>query len=269
MKTNFKLSIDLLPKGAWGNNFSRSLDKKDWDAIRHYVYKNANYACEICGFKTKDLDAHEVWDFCIDSKTQNLKNIIALCSSCHGVKHMRNSERIGYGQNAKRHFMRINNCSELDFANHYTQAQLQFDLLNTVYRWRIIADLDKFGGSGVEIKEKYVPFIVLDKTSDIKRVNYNSNSYIGAPKIRKAIIDNYQGTLNIVCDDALKVEFYLDNKKIKTKFNVIGRFITEFKVENLVGKKLQFKLTGTYGETLSSVYLLLDEKELTKHKGEL
>ena len=32
--TNLKLTIELLPKGAWGNDFSKTLSKKDWDTIR-------------------------------------------------------------------------------------------------------------------------------------------------------------------------------------------------------------------------------------------
>jgi len=37
--SNLILTIDLLPKGAWGNNFSKTLSKKDWDVIRDACYK--------------------------------------------------------------------------------------------------------------------------------------------------------------------------------------------------------------------------------------
>lgn len=82
---DLKLNIELLPKGAWGNDFSRTLAKKDWDTLRRVCYDKANHKCTICGFETDDLDAHEVWDFDIKTKTQTLKDIIAICSKCHGV----------------------------------------------------------------------------------------------------------------------------------------------------------------------------------------
>lgn len=55
-----KLTIELLPKGAWNNDFSKTLSQKDWDILRKECYKRANHKCQICGFETDDLDAHEV-----------------------------------------------------------------------------------------------------------------------------------------------------------------------------------------------------------------
>jgi 5-methylcytosine-specific restriction endonuclease McrA len=94
--SKLKLTIDLLPKGAWGNNLSKTLPKKDWDTLRHICYERAGNRCCICDKEDSRLDAHEVWEFDMRTKTQTLKDIMALCPACHGVKHMRNSERIGY-----------------------------------------------------------------------------------------------------------------------------------------------------------------------------
>ena len=35
---NYKLTIDLLPKGAWGNDFSKTLSQKNWDILRNKCY---------------------------------------------------------------------------------------------------------------------------------------------------------------------------------------------------------------------------------------
>lgn len=155
---NLKLTIDLLPKGAWGNNLSSILPKKDWDTLREFCYEKAKHKCEICG-ESGDLDAHEEWNFDTKSKTQTLKNIIALCSACHGVKHFRNSTRIGYGDSAKAHFLKINKCSPIAFASHYAEAQLLFEERNEVLRWKLKADLSRFGGKRIEVKERNIPFI--------------------------------------------------------------------------------------------------------------
>ncbi|MBR6778591.1 MAG: HNH endonuclease [Clostridia bacterium] len=271
---DLKLKIELLPKGAWGNDFSRTLSKKDWDVLRKKCYERANHKCQICGFTTDDLDAHEVWNFDINTKTQTLIDIVALCSKCHGVKHIRNSQRLGYGENAKRHFMNVNNCNELEFASHLTKAQLDFEERNQIYRWKMVANLDKFGGEDIEIKQRNIPFIEnsyqnidwnflsykeMKNLFEIKRKN---NNLISVPKINYIEVDNYQGTITISSLYTNKIEWYLDGFKIKTKFNIIGEFYTTLKVENLVGKDLNFILIGDNGQTVSKTFVLLPQEVL-------
>jgi hypothetical protein len=282
---DLRLTIDLLPKGAWGNNFSKTLPKKDWDTLRHNCYERANHRCSVCG-KEEELDAHEVWDFDIIEQIQTLKNIIALCSACHGVKHMRHSERIGYGENAKQHFLRQNNCDPLAFARHYTDAQLLFEQRNEVLRWKMQADLESFGGYGIEIKHRDIPLIknpydginwetadhermqtdgteyatvlVTDENTDRKAKYFTSSprTLIGTPKIRLIAVNNYQGTITVVCDDTKKIEWVCGEEIIKTKYNCTGKFIAEYSVESLENSSIRFRLTGDGGETLSQEFRL-------------
>ena len=273
---DFKLTIDLLPKGAWGNDFSKTLSKKDWDTLRNKCYERANHKCAICGYVTDDLDAHEVWNFNVENKTQKLIDIIALCSRCHGVKHMRNSYRLGYGEDSKTHFMKVNNASELDFIAHLTEAEMKFEEQNKVYRWKIVADLNKFGLKNPTIKERNIPFIKnpyqnADWTTitfeDKKKLfQYYQSSppkyWINLPKVISIDVDNYQGLIEILCDDINKIEWYLDKQKIKTKYNVIGKFKTTLKVENLNGKELTFTLFGDGGKTFSKTFELSPQEVL-------
>lgn len=252
---DLKLSIELIPKGAWGNDFSRTLSKKDWDILRNACYKRANHKCQICGLETDDLDAHEVWEFDINKKTQTLKNIIGICSRCHGVKHIRNSQRLGYGENAKRHFMKINNCGELEFAAHLTKAQMDFEERNKIYRWKIVADLDKFGGKDIEIKEIYIPLIKSEYKED--DLNLLKNEYNFTPRILDIEINNYEGTISITCDKTNKIEWYDDRQNlIDTKFNFSEKFTTKFSVKNLHLHYITFKLVGDYGEKVSKKFNL-------------
>ncbi|MGN1258798.1 MAG: HNH endonuclease [Christensenellales bacterium] len=273
---DLKLTIELLPKGAWNNDFSKTLPKKEWDILRTACYKRANHRCEICGFATDDLDAHEVWDFDIKTKTQTLIDIVALCSKCHGVKHIRNSQRLGYEEDAKRHFINVNKCSELDYASHLIKAQMDFEERNKIYRWKIKADLTNFGLENATIKEKNIPYIqnpyesvVWNFTSfeDKKKLFqcYQSSPpkyWINPPSVISIDVDNYQGIIEILCDDINKIEWYLDKQKIKTKYNVIGKFKTTLKVENLNGKKLTFTLFGDGGKTFSKAFGLLPQEAL-------
>ena len=181
---------------------------------------------------------------------------------------MRNSERIGYGDSAKRHFLNVNKCNEIIFAGHYAEAQILFDERSAVERWKIKADLARFGGSGIEIRERNIPKIISPYEEVINTVEYavarvksGANGYIGTPKIRSVTVDNYQGTIMVVCNDANRIEWSMDGRLIKTKYNVTGKFVTTLNVEGLGGAGLRFRLVGDGGETYSDIF------ELTKTVG--
>lgn len=183
-------------------------------------------------------------------------DIIALCSKCHGVKHLRNSQRLGYGENAKKHFMKINNCNEFEFAKHFTKAQMDFEENNKIYRWKMVADLKKFCGKSIEIKENYIPIIKTQYTQSELKGLKNICDFI--PRILNIDINNYQGIISIICDKTNKIEWYDNEEKlIDTKFNFSERFITNFSVKNLHLPYIFFKLIGKYGETLSKKIALI------------
>ena len=268
---DLKLTINMLPKGAWNNDFSKTLSKKDWDKLRNFALKRANGKCEICGFETNDLDVHEEWKFNTEKKTQTLKDIVAICSRCHGVKHFKNSVRLGYGEEAQEHFIKVNNCSGMEFASHLNKALLEYNERNSVYRWKIIADLEKFGGSGIEVNQSNIHLIKnpyknvewdnlsFSDTKNLFEIKRNEN-LIGSPRIVSIGVDNYQGIIQIKALFADRVEWYLDEKKIKTKYNTAGLFTTELKIKNLIGKNLKFKLIGIGGETISKNFELLPQE---------
>lgn len=253
---DLKLEIELLPKGAWGNDFSRTLSKKDWDVLRKFCYDKANHKCTICGFETDDLDAHEVWDFDINTRTQTLIDIIALCSRCHGVKHIRNSQRLGFGENAKKHFMKVNNCNELEFVTHLANAQIEFEERNKIYRWKMVADLEKFGGKNIEIKKINLPLIKSEYNE--QEINLLKNECNFTPRILDININNYEGTISISCDKTNKIEWFDDKLNLlDTEFNFGEKFNTKFSVKNLYCSYLTFKLTGEYGEKISKRFDLI------------
>ncbi|MCL2061874.1 MAG: hypothetical protein FWH03_04530 [Firmicutes bacterium] len=256
---SLKLTIDLLPKGAWGNNLSKTLPQKDWDTLRNNAYIKARYACAVCGESEEQLHAHEVWDFDIPAKTQTLKDITALCPACHGVKHFRNSTRIGYGERAKEHFLAINQCDSMVFAAHSTLAEQLFEERNEVYRWKVKADLKPFGGYGIELKERNIPFIENPyDTVDAAKVEHTSIELGDGwlPTVRAVEVNNYDGTITVASDFTNKIQWLLDEELIQTKYNISGTFKTKISVENLTGKKLRFILIGNDGQTFSKEFAL-------------
>lgn len=252
---NLKLKIELLPKGAWGNDFSRTLSKKDWDLLRKTCYERANHKCSICGHITDELDAHEVWDFDMETKTQTLVDIVALCSRCHGVKHLRNSQRLGYSENSKKHFMEVNKCDEFEFANHLTKALLLFEERNKVYRWNIVADLKKFGGEGIQIKKRYIPYVKNPYSQSMLENLKNECDYF--PRIIDININNYEGSITVTCDKTNKIIWYND-KSAEIQFNYAfgEKLISKFSVVDLHCHFVSFKLIGEYGEKISKKFYL-------------
>lgn len=137
LNQNLKLTIDLLPRGAWYKNLSKTLPQKDWDRLRQAAYERAGYKCVICGAGNGQLEAHEVWEFDTYVKTQKLTDIIALCKSCHMVKHLRHTKMIGGEEYAKKHFMQVNKCDEQVFIEHYHEAESRFDELSKIENWTV------------------------------------------------------------------------------------------------------------------------------------
>ena len=121
-----KLTIELVPKGQWGANLRSELPKAEWDRLRKATYAKAGHQCEICGGRGPKwpVECHERWRYDEETKTQHLEGLIALCPSCHEVKHMGRSMSVGKGAKAMEHLMKVNGWSNTD-ALHYVEAAFE------------------------------------------------------------------------------------------------------------------------------------------------
>ena len=249
-----KLTIELLPKGAWRNDLSITLPKKDWNMLREFALKRANGKCEICGYQTNDLDVHEEWDFNIEKKTQTLKDIIAICSKCHGIKHFRNSKRLGFEEEAKKHFMEVNDCNELEFAFHLAQAEILFNERNEIYFWNIKLNLLKFGGEYISIPN-ITRLKILNPYSenDLKSLKNEINL---SPRILNIEVNNYSGDIIVKSDRSNKINWYVDNKLAKTQYNFAHTLKSNFSIIGLKGESIYFKIYDDYGEINSKEFKL-------------
>ena len=108
-----RLTIELVPKTAFYKNIRSKVFHCDWDKIRKFVYKRANYKCEICGGQgdKHPVECHEIWyyyDAGFGSKAlQRLIKFIALCPKCHQVKHFGLSQIRGLEDEAEEHLKEI------------------------------------------------------------------------------------------------------------------------------------------------------------------
>lgn len=82
-----------IPKPLHGLNPRTLLGKEWWDKIRTQVYKQNNYCCWACGIhKTQAkyyqrLEAHESYEIDYKLARMTLKEVVALCHSCHNYIH--------------------------------------------------------------------------------------------------------------------------------------------------------------------------------------
>jgi hypothetical protein len=109
-----KLEFELIPRTAWFKNVRSMVSKHDWDTLRKECYEKAGYVCEICGERggRHPVEAHEVWEYDDLNRIQKLVRLIALCPSCHSVKHIGNAYLRGVADEAMVHFQHVNRITD-------------------------------------------------------------------------------------------------------------------------------------------------------------
>lgn len=121
-----ELFVDLVPSTCWFTNVRYCVDRTEWDRIRNFIYKRADYKCECCGIDTKinniRLDAHERWDYNENTFTQKLVRLIALCFYCHQSTHIGLAGIIGKYQEAFNHLQKIRNFTDIECKIHIDDA---------------------------------------------------------------------------------------------------------------------------------------------------
>ena len=97
-----RLTIELVPRTSWYSNVRSNVSEAEWDRLRRPVYHRAGSRCEICGGRGQKhpVECHEVWLYDDAAGIQRLVDLIALCPSCHGVKHLGRSHVKGGGDEA-------------------------------------------------------------------------------------------------------------------------------------------------------------------------
>lgn len=129
-----KIKIQLIPKTCSGQNV-RNKYTKAWKHMSRMIRINAGEKCEICGSSVPrytDLEAHEVWAFKKEEKdgkiirTQELKDVIAVCSKCHAAIHLGHSLHNDLYDEAVTHYMAVNDCKFSDVRQAEKKAYLKW-----------------------------------------------------------------------------------------------------------------------------------------------
>ena len=130
-----KLTFEMVPEECWYSNLRSILQPKDWDIVRRDAYARAGGRCMICGRYTQRLEAHEKWSYDEEKALQKLEDVVALCHSCHEVKHISRTQLMGRGVEAMEHYQRVNECSQMEFHAALAKANEEYLRRNRVEGW--------------------------------------------------------------------------------------------------------------------------------------
>lgn len=150
MYTPPALTIELVPSTSWGDNLRSRLSTASWDLLRKAQYKEADFRCEICQGRgpAHPVECHEVWHYDDEKHIQTLVKLIALCPSCHGVKHIGFSIMKGKREEATRHLMKVNGWDRAT-ADHYIKAAFNLYHQRSKHPWTL--DLTWLSSKGISI----------------------------------------------------------------------------------------------------------------------
>lgn len=142
--SNPRLSIELVPSSSWGDNLRKICSRVQWDKIRKESYKRANYQCQVCGAPGR-LECHEVWDYDDENKVQTLREMVALCSACHEVKHIGFASVRGRLRPALAHLAKVN-CWLPPVASRYVNDQFDTWRERSRHEWTLdLSALERYG----------------------------------------------------------------------------------------------------------------------------
>jgi len=135
------LSIDLVPKNAWGHNVRAVVSNHEWKMLRWHFgasleqptpgggaicgrsSRGNNFLiCNICGRRSDNLHLHELWQFDDIELIQKLIGCRAICEECHNSIHFGRSKAVGFEKQALSHIQKINGWSDEDAINHVNSS---------------------------------------------------------------------------------------------------------------------------------------------------
>lgn len=132
-----KLNFELVPDSCWYSNLRSILTPAQWDTVRKEAYARAGGKCSICGGQSPRLEAHEQWEYDEKNAIQRLKNVIAVCRSCHEVIHIGRTQLMGREREAEEHFKKVNGASYADYRKALGDANEEHRRRNLIPEWKL------------------------------------------------------------------------------------------------------------------------------------
>lgn len=138
------------------NNVRVVLTAEQWDILRKRVSAAAWDVCQICGGvgPAHPVECHEIWEYNEKTKIQKLAGMIALCPSCHLVKHFGFARVTGKEEAAFKHFMKVNELTKKEAEAEITKA-FETWRKRSLVDWKLdLSGLTQYGIDLESIKQK-------------------------------------------------------------------------------------------------------------------
>lgn len=148
-----RLSVELVPRLAWGKNVRAVVAADTWAALRWHFgatlysppFRSIDFPtttsrfklkCAFCHTEQKKLELHEQWRYDDERAIQRLIGLKPICSKCHLVKHLGYAVTKGRGDEVLAHLAQINDwtprqaekLSEQAFAAWSLRSQSSYTL---------------------------------------------------------------------------------------------------------------------------------------------
>jgi len=148
-----RLTIELVPRSCWFDNVRSAVSSTDWKRLRQQTARRAGWKCQICGGKGPrwPVECHEIWHYDDDRQCQTLTGLIALCPSCHEVKHMGFSGLRGKKDEAVAHLALVNGWSLLGAFDYVDEA---FDVWRERSRHAWQLDITWLETQGIKLRDE-------------------------------------------------------------------------------------------------------------------
>jgi len=133
-----RLTIELVPATQWGANLRAVLRPGEWRRCREFAQQKSGELCGICGRTGRNgrLECHELWQFDDERHQQRLVGLIALCPSCHLVKHFGRAVARGFAGEANDQLMFVNRWTAAEAEHHVEESRLLWEQ-RSQYRWQL------------------------------------------------------------------------------------------------------------------------------------
>ena len=151
-----ELFVDLVPSTCWFTNVRSCIDRRDWDRLRHMVYRRAGNKCEACGAERDPgagrwLEAHERWRYHEAKRVQQLARIICLCTFCHEATHFFFTAEVrGHRHRVLQQLMDVNGWS-VDIAEQHVRTAYKDWERRSVTYWSL--DLSILTNVGISVNQ--------------------------------------------------------------------------------------------------------------------
>lgn len=148
-----KLKVELVPRSAWWENVRSNVTRGEWEKCKRYVKERSSSRCEICGGvgKRYPVDCHEIWEYDELTGVQKLVDLIALCPSCHEVKHLGRAFATGNAARALEHLAAVNEWSMVTVEAYAHMVLKQWEARSQI-RWEL--DISFLEQIGVKTREQ-------------------------------------------------------------------------------------------------------------------